>query len=160
MERKRWIECIKKWIACGSATPTTMKAKAPSNLACFVFMCTLHSTQKLTLAQNWLRCIGCEYQLSSITKYIHMSDDFWLFFCAAQQQQWQQPKKTCMASLVKCEIEEEYRKLKLKTFCLGGEHRCTSFLICRMLHVFLTHPHRIFIHIWSARESIWMEALF
>lgn len=93
MERKRWIECIKKWIACGSATPTTMKAKTPSNLACFVFMCTLHSTQKLTLAQNWLRCIGCEYQLSSITKYIHMSDDFWLFFCAAQQQQWQQPKK-------------------------------------------------------------------
>lgn len=69
-------------------------------------------------------------------------------------------KKTCMASLVKCEIEEEYRKLKLKTFCLGGEHRYTSFLICRMLHVFLTHPHRIFIHIWSARESIWMEALF
>lgn len=59
MERKRWIECIKKWIACGSATPSTMKAKAPSNLACFVFMCTLHSTQKLTLAQNWLRCIGC-----------------------------------------------------------------------------------------------------
>lgn len=44
-------------------------------LACFVFMCTLHSTHK-GIETRWelkeliiIRCIGCEYQLDSIAKH-------------------------------------------------------------------------------------------
>lgn len=124
--------------------------------ACFVFMCTLHSSHStkgtdyrlfcLCWLRNWLRCIGCEYQLSSITKYSHMSDDS---FCAERRKKQQPTKeKKLNDSIVWRGVREEI-EIEASTM------PTISSIICQFIHVFFA-IHITFAHI---TQFVWLELL-